>query len=69
MSWMPVVLTSLLFAAVHAPQMPAPFAIFVLSLALGTLYQRTGSLAAPFTLHALFNGLSTTLALAAIQLQ
>ncbi len=56
---MPVVLTSVLFAAAHAPQWPAPIAIFVLSLALGAVYQRTRSLVASFVLHALFNGLST----------
>jgi membrane protease YdiL (CAAX protease family) len=59
LNWLPVVLTSLLFAAVHTPEMPAPFAIFVLSLALGFLYQRTGSLVASITLHALFNAFST----------
>ncbi|GAC1463197.1 MAG: hypothetical protein NVSMB9_00360 [Isosphaeraceae bacterium] len=58
---MPLLLTSGGFALVHAPQMPAPFAIFALSLALGTVYQRTGSLIAPFTLHALFNGFNTLL--------
>jgi membrane protease YdiL (CAAX protease family) len=34
-------------------------------MALGTLYQRTGNLASSLTLHAMFNGLSTLLALAA----
>ena len=58
-STLPVVLTSLFFAAVHAPQMPAPIALFFLSVALGVLYQRTGSLIPSITLHALFNGLST----------
>ncbi|MFO0907738.1 MAG: CPBP family intramembrane glutamic endopeptidase [Isosphaeraceae bacterium] len=56
---MPIGLTSLLFAGVHFTEMPAPVAIFVLSLALGVLYQRTGSLVASITLHALFNALST----------
>lgn len=56
---MPVVLTSAFFAAVHAPQWPAPIAIFLLSLGLGAVYQRTGSVLASFTMHALFNGLST----------
>src|SRR5439155_13762243 len=36
-----IVSTSLLFAAMHAAQWPAPIAIFVLSVALGALYQRT----------------------------
>ncbi len=54
-----IVLTSLLFALVHLPQWPAPVAIFFLALALGWLYDRTGSLIAPFIMHALFNGLAT----------
>jgi len=62
----PVVLTSGFFALVHFPQMPAPFAIFVLSVALGILYERTGSLVASFVLHALFNGFNTTLVVFAL---
>jgi membrane protease YdiL (CAAX protease family) len=56
-----IVVTSLIFAGLHAPQWPAPIAIFVLSLGLGTLAYRTGSLLAPVTMHACFNGLSTLL--------
>jgi Type II CAAX prenyl endopeptidase Rce1-like len=56
-----IVITSLIFAALHAPQWPAPIAIFVLSLGLGTLAYRTGSLLAPIVMHACFNGLSTLL--------
>jgi membrane protease YdiL (CAAX protease family) len=59
MKWMPVVLTAAFFAIVHFPQWPAPIAIFLLSLGLGSLYQSTGSLAASFTMHALFNAFST----------
>ncbi len=59
LKWMPVVLTAAFFAAVHYPQWPAPIAIFLLSLGLGTLYQSTGSLVASFTMHALFNAFST----------
>jgi hypothetical protein len=58
-SALPVLLTSSLFALVHMPQWPAPVAIFLLSLGLGVVYQRTGSLVASFVLHAAFNGLST----------
>jgi membrane protease YdiL (CAAX protease family) len=65
----PIVLTSLVFAAVHAPQMPAPFAIFFLSLALGWLYDRTGSLTPSIVLHAAFNGFNTTLMILAISVQ
>ena len=47
----------------HAAQWPAPIAIFVLSVALGTLYQRTGSLLAAIAMHGTFNGFSTLLLL------
>jgi membrane protease YdiL (CAAX protease family) len=56
---LPIVLTSTIFALVHLPQWPAPIAIFLLSLGLGTVFQRTGSLVTSFTMHALFNGFST----------
>jgi membrane protease YdiL (CAAX protease family) len=53
-----IVLTSLFFAAVHGPQWPAPLALFVLSLAIGTVYHQTGSLIAAICMHAVFNGFS-----------
>lgn len=53
------VFASIIFAGLHAAQWPAPVPLFVLSMALGELYRRTGSLAAPIALHATFNGLST----------
>jgi hypothetical protein len=56
----PNLVTSLLFASLHIQQWPAPVALFVLSLALGELYQRTKSLIAPVAMHACFNGLSMT---------
>jgi Type II CAAX prenyl endopeptidase Rce1-like len=58
-----IVSTSLLFAAMHAAQWPAPIAIFVLAVALGALYQRTGSLIAAIAMHGTFNGFSTLLLL------
>lgn len=60
-SSLPIVLTSLVFAAAHFQQMPAPIAIFFLSLALGWLYEATGSLVAPIVLHGAFNAFNTTL--------
>ena len=59
-----IVLTSILFAAMHGAQWPDPIALFVFSLVLGTVYQRTGSLLAAMVLHGAFNGCSTILALA-----
>jgi membrane protease YdiL (CAAX protease family) len=54
-----IVLTSLVFASLHAPQWPAPIPLFVLSVGLGVVYHRTGSLLAVICMHALFNGLPT----------
>ena len=42
-----IVLTSLIFAALHAAQWPAPIPLFLLAVGLGVVYQRTGSLLAP----------------------
>jgi membrane protease YdiL (CAAX protease family) len=64
----PVLLTSALFAVVHLPQWPAPVAIFFLSMGLGVVYQRTGSLIASFVMHALFNGFSTLVLFQAVLL-
>jgi membrane protease YdiL (CAAX protease family) len=64
----PIVMTSLLFAAVHYPQWPAPLGIFVLSLGLGYVAQQSGSLLAAMVMHSLFNGLGTLLLFMMIQL-
>jgi membrane protease YdiL (CAAX protease family) len=62
-SYLAIVSTSLFFAAMHAAQWPAPIAIFILSVALGTLYHRTGSLLSAIAMHGTFNGYSTLLLL------
>jgi membrane protease YdiL (CAAX protease family) len=54
-----IALTSLIFAALHAPQWPAPIPLFLLALGLGFVVQRTGSLTAAICMHAIFNGFST----------
>ena len=64
--WPSVVISAAIFAAMHAPEMPAPIALFPLALVLGSLYQRTGSLVASVTLHALFNAFSTLMLLIAV---
>lgn len=56
-----IVVTSVLFAAMHLPQWPAPLAILLLSMGLGALYQRTGSLLAAIAMHGTFNGFNTVL--------
>jgi membrane protease YdiL (CAAX protease family) len=58
-AWLPNAIVSALFAGMHYEQWPAPVPLFVLSLALGWLYQRTGRLGGPLALHATFNGFST----------
>jgi len=57
-------LTAALFAAFHASLTSLP-GLFVLAVALTLAYERTGSLAVPMTMHALFN--ATSLALLYLQ--
>ena len=64
--WAAIVLTSLLFAAVHPP-FSIPI-IFVLAVGLGYLYERTGNLWAPIFVHAAFNSISLILFLVALTL-
>ena len=53
---MPVALAtvSLVFAAIHL-HLPSTAPLFLLGLALGLVYERSGSLLASITLHSLFN--------------
>ncbi len=55
--WLSALLTAALFAAFHA-SLTAFAGLFVLALALTVAYERTGSLAVPVTMHALFNATS-----------
>lgn len=57
--WAAVLITSLLFAAVHE-WWTAP-AIFLLSLCFGYVYERTGNLYVPILMHIAFNGVSIIL--------
>jgi membrane protease YdiL (CAAX protease family) len=56
-AWAAVIITSLLFALIHPLWERAP--IFVVSLCLGYVYERTGNLWAAVTTHLLFNSIST----------
>lgn len=57
--WLAIGITSLLFAGVHQPWQFPP--IFCLSLCLGLAYERTGNLWVPVVMHALFNGVMTSI--------
>lgn len=65
--WTAVVLTSLLFAAAHWTIVPdggkhALASLFVLSVAIGAAYERTGRLLVPVSMHASFNALNLAMA-------
>ena len=59
--WLVNVLVSVIFSLMHWQAWPSPVPIFLLSLGLGVLYQKTGGLAASIGLHMTFNGISTTM--------
>jgi membrane protease YdiL (CAAX protease family) len=53
--WFPILISSLLFAAAHFGHGVDPFAIFVLALILGYVYQRTHRIVPCIVTHMLFN--------------
>ncbi len=53
--WAAILITSVLFALVHASLWHAMPALFALSVALGYNYERSGRLLAPLLIHAAFN--------------
>lgn len=59
--WPAIVITSILFGLAHFSQGPAPISLFYLSLGLGYLYQRTGSLIACIVMHMMLNAITMTL--------
>jgi membrane protease YdiL (CAAX protease family) len=66
--WRPIVLSSVLFAAVHLGQGLAPAPLFFFSLALGYLYQRTHRIWASAALHFSLNATSLTVLWLSLQL-
>lgn len=56
--WLPIIISSGLFAAVHIGQGLAPVVLFLFGLALGYLFRQTGSIVPPIILHFLLNGFS-----------
>lgn len=64
--WMIIVIASIIFTLVHAGIVGTYGlgGLFVLSITLGWLYERTGSLWPPIVLHLLFNAVNTLIAFA-----
>jgi membrane protease YdiL (CAAX protease family) len=56
--WVPIIISSLLFAAAHFGYGPEPVPLFVLALILGYIYQRTHRIIPCIVAHAMFNLLS-----------
>jgi len=61
--WLAIIITSVLFAMVHANLSHWP-ALFALALGLGYAYEKSGSLFRPIFMHVLFNGATIALQLA-----
>jgi membrane protease YdiL (CAAX protease family) len=56
--WLPIGVSSLLFALAHVGWGPDPVALFLLALILGYVYQRTHRIVPSMVTHALFNGMA-----------
>jgi membrane protease YdiL (CAAX protease family) len=56
--WLPIVISSLLFALAHFGYGPDPVPLFLLALVLGYVYQRTHRIVPSIVAHALFNAVS-----------
>ena len=54
----PIVITAAMFGLAHAGQGPAPIPLFFFGLALGYVYQKTGSIVPCILLHMMLNGFS-----------
>ncbi|MBS0210010.1 MAG: CPBP family intramembrane metalloprotease [Planctomycetes bacterium] len=63
-TWLPVLISSLIFAAVHYNHGPDPIPLFFLALLLGTLYRWTHRIWPSMTVHVLLNGTSMALLIA-----
>lgn len=56
--WPAILISSVVFAAMHWGQGPAPISLFLLSVGFGYLFDRTGSLLACIVAHMLLNGMT-----------
>jgi len=65
--WAAILITSLLFTAVHIGSVPiyAMPVLFTLSVAIGAAYERTARLGVPIVMHAAFNAANLAVTLAA----
>lgn len=61
-AWLAILISSILFAMVHAQAGHWP-SLFVLSLCIGYSYEKSGSLLRPVFIHAIFNAISIISAL------
>ena len=59
--WPAILITAAVFGLAHYSQGPAPYSLFVLSLGLGYLYQRSGNLLACIIMHMILNAITMTL--------
>ncbi len=65
-AWFAILITSLAFGLTHFGQGAAPISLFLLSLGIGYLYDRTGSLWACIVVHFLLNFSTLAFAIAAM---
>jgi len=56
--WLPIVASSILFACAHLGQGPAPIPLFVLSLGIGYVFRKTGSIIPCIVIHVALNAIS-----------
>ena len=59
--WIPILVSSLIFALMHFSHGPDPIPLFFLSLALGFIYQRTHRIVPCIVVHMMLNGFSMVL--------
>jgi membrane protease YdiL (CAAX protease family) len=58
--WIPILISSALFAAMHIGQGPAPIPLFLLAIGLGYIFRKTGSWVPCVIIHFLLNFVSLT---------
>jgi len=57
-SYLPILITSVIFSLMHLGQGAAPIPLFFLSLGLGYLYRQTGNVTAPIVVHMVLNSMT-----------